>query len=131
MTIENRPLSPHLTIYRPQITSILSVFHRGTGVMLAIGALLLTYWLVAAAYGPEAFATAQWLMGSWIGLLVLLGFTFCLFYHLCNGIRHMFWDIGYGFEMGNLTLSGIAVVVISGGLTVLTWVAAFVVKGGF
>ena len=130
MTPGNRPLSPHLQVYRPQITSVLSILHRLTGVVLAIGGVLLTYWLVSAAYGPAAFARAQAFLGSWFGQLILLGFTFSLFYHLCNGIRHLAWDIGWGFELPKLRASGIAVVVVSLGLTVISWIAAYSVAGG-
>ena len=130
MTPGNRPLSPHLQVYRPQITSVLSILHRLTGVVLAIGGVLLTYWLVSAAYGPDAFARAQAFLGSWFGRLILFGFTFSLFYHLCNGIRHLAWDIGWGFELPKLRASGIAVVVVSLGLTVVSWIAAYSVAGG-
>ncbi len=130
MTPGNRPLSPHLQIYRPQITSVLSILHRLTGVALAVGGLLLTYWLVSAAYGPDAFARAQAFLASWFGRLILFGFTFSLFYHLCNGIRHLAWDIGWGFELPKLRASGIAVVVVSLGLTVVSWIAAYSVAGG-
>jgi succinate dehydrogenase / fumarate reductase, cytochrome b subunit len=122
---KNRPLSPHLQVYRPQITSVLSILHRMTGVALAMGLFVLTYWLGAAAYGPEAFATAQELLGSWIGLLMLFGWTFCLFYHLCNGIRHLFWDVGLGLELPALRASGIAVLIVSLALTAALWAAAF------
>ena len=82
MTTRNRPLSPHLQVYKPQITSILSITHRITGVVLCFGAVLLTYWLMAATYGPDAFATAQAILGSWLGILVLFGVVFSLWYHL-------------------------------------------------
>ena len=130
MASENRPLSPHLQVYRPQITSVLSILHRMTGVVLAIGALLLTYWLTSAAYGPEAFDRAQWFMASWFGRLVLFGLTFSLFYHLCNGIRHLAWDAGWGFELSTLKATGWLVVVASIGLTLLAWVAAYAMAGG-
>ena len=130
MSSENRPLSPHLQVYRPQLTSVLSILHRLTGVALAVGTLLLVYWLVAAASGPEAFARAQGLIGSIIGRLLLLGWTFSLFYHLCNGIRHLFWDAGYGFEMSSLYRSGWLVVLASLGLTLASWVLGYAVRGG-
>ena len=121
MSSANRPLSPHLQVYRPQLTSTLSILHRFTGVALAVGTLLLVYWLAAAASGPEAFATARGLIGSFIGRLFLFGWTFALFYHLCNGIRHLFWDAGYGFELDAVYKSGTAVVIASLVLTVLCW----------
>lgn len=121
MAATNRPLSPHLQVYRPQITSILSITHRMTGVALAIGAIVFTYWIGAAAYGTDAFDRAQGLMGSWFGLLVLLGFTFALYFHLANGIRHLFWDIGKGFEMATLNRSGVFVILFSMAMTAATW----------
>lgn len=122
MNKQNRPLSPHLQVYKPQLTSVLSITHRGTGVVLALGLLLLVYWLMALASGPEAFAFAQGVLGSWLGQLVLLGFTFALFFHMCNGVRHLFWDVGMGFELETAYASGWAVVVVSVLLTVLVWV---------
>jgi len=127
----NRPLSPHLQVYRPQITSILSITHRLTGASLAVGALLLTYWLTSAAYGPEAFARAQGFLGSWLGLAALLGLTFALYYHLCNGVRHLAWDAGWGFDMPRLRATGLTVVVVSILLTGATWIAGFAVAGGY
>lgn len=131
MAIGNRPLSPHLEVYRPQITSILSITHRMTGVALAVGALLFTYWLTAAAYGPETFATAQAFLGSWVGLVLLAGFTFALYFHLCNGIRHLVWDAGWGFEMGQVRVSGLVVVAASVILTAATWIVGLAVAGGY
>jgi len=127
MTTRNRPLSPHLQIYKPQITSILSITHRITGVALCGGAVLLTYWLMAATYGPEAFAQAQAILGSWFGRLVLFGVVFSLWYHLANGIRHLAWDAGWGFELEKLRASGIAVIAFSVILTVATFCLAYAV----
>jgi len=129
MESRQRPLSPHLQIYRPQITSVLSILHRLTGVALVFGAILLTYWLSAAAYGPEAFARAQGFMGSWFGRLVLFGLTFSLFYHLCNGIRHLAWDAGWGFELPKLRASGWLVFFTSIILTGVTWMLAYKAAG--
>jgi len=126
MTPAQRPLSPHLQIYKPQLTSVLSISHRATGVALSIGAVLLVWWLVAAATGDGAYAAAQGFWHSWLGLLVLLGFTFSLFFHLCNGIRHLFWDAGYGFELKQTYLSGLAVLATSAALTLIAWIAALV-----
>ncbi len=125
-----RPLSPHLQVYRPQLTSMLSILHRITGVALALGTLLLIYWLAAAAAGPEAFATAQGLIGSIIGRLLLLGWTFALFYHLCNGIRHLFWDAGYGFELPDVYRSGWLVVLAGAALTLGSWVLGYAMRSG-
>ena len=129
MAAPNRPLSPHIQVYRPQITSVLSIAHRITGVALTAGTLLLTWWLVAAAYGPEQFATAQGFIGSWIGQLLLWGFTFALFYHLGNGVRHLAWDFGWGFELGQLRTSGIAVLIFACAATLITLIAAYAVGG--
>jgi succinate dehydrogenase / fumarate reductase cytochrome b subunit len=129
MASGNRPLSPHLQVYRWQVTSVLSILHRFTGVALVFGALLLAYWLTAAAYGPDAFARAQAFMGSWFGRLILFGMTFALFYHLANGVRHLAWDIGWGFELATLHRTGIVVVIVAGVLTVLAWIAAYAAAG--
>lgn len=129
MTAQNRPLSPHMQVYRPQITSILSITHRITGIVLCAGAFLLTYWLMSATYGPEAYATAQAILGSWFGRLVLLGVVFSLWFHLSNGIRHLAWDAGWGFELEQVRASGIAVVVVASILTVVTFIIAYAVGG--
>ena len=122
MSAHNRPLSPHLQVYKPQLTSVMSISHRATGIALAAGTLLLVWWLLAAAAGPEAFATAQGFMGSWFGYLVLFGFSYALMYHLCNGIRHLFWDAGYGFELETAYKSGWMTVGASVVLTVVAWI---------
>lgn len=127
MSAHERPLSPHLQVYKPQLTSALSILHRLTGVALGFGTLLLVWWLAAAAAGPEAFATAQGFIGSWLGLLLLFGWSVALFYHLCNGIRHLFWDAGYGFELPQAYASGWAVVIATGVLTLLAWVVGLIV----
>ncbi|MEZ5478286.1 MAG: succinate dehydrogenase, cytochrome b556 subunit [Thiolinea sp.] len=123
-TTTNRPLSPHLQVYKLQLTSVLSVFHRGTGVVLAIGSILVAYWLSAIATGPEAYATASSILGSWFGKLVLFGWTWALFYHLCNGVRHLLWDSGFGFDLPTTYLSGKVVVAASVVLTLLLWLVA-------
>jgi len=123
-TTKQRPLSPHLQIYRPQITSIVSILHRLTGVAMSVGAIMLVYWLAAAAYGPEPFDRAQALFASWFGQLVLFGLTFSLFFHLGNGIRHLVWDAGHGFELPSVRAGGIAVVVFALVMTALTWFVA-------
>jgi succinate dehydrogenase / fumarate reductase cytochrome b subunit len=125
MAMQNRPLSPHLQIYRPQISSVLSILHRITGVALAVGSLLLVYWIIAAAVGPEAFATAQSLIGSFIGRILLLAWTFALFFHLANGIRHLFWDMGRGFELKTMSATGWTVVVVALLLTVIAWALGY------
>jgi succinate dehydrogenase / fumarate reductase cytochrome b subunit len=116
-----RPLSPHLQIYRWYLTMALSIGHRVTGIAMALGLFLLTWWLVALASGPEAFATVEAVKDSWLGVLVLLGYTVALFYHLGNGIRHLVWDAGYGFDIQVAANSGIAVLAFAGVMTVLVW----------
>ena len=125
MLDNNRPLSPHLHVYRPQITSLLSITHRFTGIALAIGAIFFTYWLLSAAYGADTFALAQVLFRSWIGQLILWGFTFSLFYHLANGIRHLAWDAGWGYELDKLRISGWLVLLFSVSMTILTLLVAY------
>jgi succinate dehydrogenase / fumarate reductase cytochrome b subunit len=98
MTVRARPLSPHLGYYRPQIGSVTSIVHRITGAILAVGLLAFSYWLIALATGAPAYATAEALFASPLGLLVLVGWTFAFFYHLLNGVRHLVWDSGRGFE---------------------------------
>ena len=126
----NRPISPHLQVYKPQLTSVLSILHRITGVALAIGTILLVYWLIAAASGPEAFASAEALIGSWLGRVLLLGWTFALYFHLTNGIRHLFWDAGLGFELKTVYASGWTVVALAAILTLVSFVAGFALVGG-
>ncbi len=119
-----RPTSPHLQIYKLPLTALLSITHRGTGVALAAGGLLLCYWLVALASGPDAFATANALFGSWPGRVVLFACSFGLCFHLCNGVRHLFWDLGIGFELKTSEKTSWWVLWGSAGLTVLIWVVA-------
>ena len=130
MQSDKRPLSPHLQVYKPQLTSMLSILHRLTGVALAAGTLLLVWWLVAAAAGPEAFGTVQAFVGSWLGRLLLLGWTFALLYHLCNGVRHLVWDVGWGFELTQVYASGWIVVGASVGLTIIVWILGYAARGG-
>ena len=117
-----RPLSPHLGVYRFQITMTMSILHRITGVALGCGSLLLVYWLGAAAQGPAVFAQAQGFVGSWFGVLLLFSFSVALFYHLFNGIRHLFWDAGQGFELKTAYGSALAVLAATGVSTVLAWI---------
>lgn len=107
----------------------MSISHRATGIALAVGLLVLVWWLVAASAGPEEFAVVQGFLGSWIGRLMLFGWTFSLFYHLCNGIRHLFWDAGMGFELEQAFKSGMAVLIGAGVLTVIAWVWAYAAMG--
>ena len=122
----SRPLSPHIQIYRPQITSVLSITHRATGIALSVGTLLLVWWLLAAANGPEAFSHVSAFVKSWFGILLLLGWTWSLFYHLLAGLRHLVWDAGYALELPQVELGGWIVVGGSIGLTILAWIVALV-----
>ncbi|MBK8181695.1 MAG: succinate dehydrogenase, cytochrome b556 subunit [Candidatus Competibacteraceae bacterium] len=126
MSANKRPLSPFMIgpYYKPQMTSVLSITHRATGAGLVVGTLLLVYWLAAAASGPEAYKHAQAVLGSMLGQLFLFLWTWALFYHMANGIRHLFWDAGRGFEMTEATKSGWWVVWSSIILTVLSWLIA-------
>ena len=130
MQKSQRPLSPHLQIYRPQLTSVLSITHRATGIALVLGTLVLVYWLLAAASGAEAYGSAQQLLGSWPGRILLLGFSFALFFHLCNGIRHLFWDAGLGFELKTAYASGKAVIAVAIAKTLLAWPLAYAMRDG-
>jgi succinate dehydrogenase / fumarate reductase cytochrome b subunit len=121
MTAGKRPLSPHLQIYRPQITSVLSISHRFTGAALAAGLLLLVYWLAALAAGEAAYSAALGVLGSWPVKIVLFLGVFAFFYHLCNGIRHLWWDTGRGFEIAQVNRSGWIVLAAAAALTLLAW----------
>jgi succinate dehydrogenase / fumarate reductase cytochrome b subunit len=131
MASPNRPLSPHLQVYKPQLTSVLSILHRAAGIALAVGTLLLVWWLVAAATGENAFADVQAFIGSWIGKLLLLGWSFAIFYHMCNGIRHLFWDAGRGYELETAYATGRIVVAAAIILTIGAWLWGYASMGAF
>ena len=116
-----RPLSPHVGIYRWQIGNSLSILHRATGVFLALGLLALAYWLVALSGGEASYAMAAKLFASPVGLLFLIGWSFSFLYHLLNGVRHLFWDVGRGFERTQRHASGWFVVLGSIALTACIW----------
>lgn len=118
----NRPLSPFMfgTYYRPQITSMLSILHRITGVALTLGAVLIVWWFAAAASSARHFATVDGLMTSIPGLIVLIGSLWALWFHTLNGLRHLAWDMGRGMDLGTVTTSGWAVVAGSVVMTILT-----------
>ncbi len=124
MVTDTRPLSPHLQVYRPQITSILSILHRMSGVLLVLGSVVPVYWLSSAAAGPDAYREAVTILNHWLVKLLLLGWTLAFYYHLANGVRHLCWDVGRGFELAALEQSGKAVVAAAIILTVLTWMFA-------
>ena len=128
--IPARPLSPHLQIYRPMLTMMMSIVHRITGAGLYFGMLLVAWWLIATAAGPSAYAKFQWFIETLIGRLILLGFTWALIHHMLGGIRHLIWDTGRGLgpvEREWLTLAGL---IGSIGLTILIWVVGYLVVGG-
>lgn len=124
-----RPLSPNIQIYRPQLTSVLSIVHRITGVILSVCAVVLVIWLIAAATGPPAYAAVQGAIASWIGQIVLFGCTFAFFLHLCDGIRHLVWDTVHGFELRSIYASGWAIVAASVALTVVSWIVSVILAG--
>lgn len=118
----NRPLSPHLSVYRWQITNTLSILHRLTGFGLALGLVPLSLWLWGAAYDPALFEQLQHAAISPLGLVFLAGWSLAFYYHFGNGLRHLNWDIGNGFSLGEVTSSGILVVIFAFSMTSLTWV---------
>ena len=128
MTNRPRPLSPHLQVYRWQITMLMSILHRATGVALVVGAFGLAWWLLAVAAGGEAYAVAAACVASPLGMVMLFGFSLALVYHLLNGIRHLLWDAGWGFEIPEVYRSGYVVFGLTVLLTVLIWVVAL--RGG-
>jgi succinate dehydrogenase / fumarate reductase cytochrome b subunit len=119
-----RPLSPHLQVYRLPLAAWLSITHRITGVGLTIGTVLLTWWVVAAAYGPDAYGRFQGFISSPIGYLFLFGFSASLFYHLCNGIRHLLWDVGKNFEIAQTNRANMIVIAGALVLTAIAWFLA-------
>jgi succinate dehydrogenase / fumarate reductase, cytochrome b subunit len=123
-----RPLSPHLSIFRPLITMVMSIVHRITGGALYFGMLLLAWWLVAAASGPEAFDLANAFFGSWFGRLILFGFTWALIHHLLGGIRHLIWDTGAGYSPAMRNGLAWATIVGSVILTLLIWVVGYALR---
>jgi succinate dehydrogenase / fumarate reductase cytochrome b subunit len=126
MTSLNRPLSPHLQVYRLPLVAILSITHRITGVALSAGTILLAIWLGSAAYGPEAYDQVSALLGSPIGLIILFGFSAAFYYHLCNGVRHLVWDVGQGFELATVRRSNVLVLIGAAVLTIGTWAIALI-----
>jgi len=130
MSSNNRPLSPHLDVYRLPLSALISIVHRGTGAFLTIGTVVLVWWLMALAGGEQSFNAAQEFMGGFFGKLILFGWSFALFFHLANGIRHLVWDAGYCFEKSDVEKSSYIVLGAAGFLTVLVWIIAFSTGGG-
>ncbi len=116
----NRPLSPHMSIYRPQVTSVLSIFHRITGTALSVTGILVVWWFLAAATSEAYFATVDGFLTSWFGGLIMILSAWALWYHFCNGIRHLVWDLGYGFEIEEVVQSSYLVLGVSLILTIIT-----------
>lgn len=126
-----RPLSPHLSVWRPTITYVMSIVHRITGGALYFGTLLVAWWLIATATSESAFDTVQWVLGSWIGRIVLLGYTWALMHHMLGGMRHLIWDTGAGMDKYTSRKFGWATIVGSLSLTLLIWAAGIALRGGF
>ena len=125
-----RPISPHLSIYKPMLTMMMSIAHRITGGALYFGTLLLTWWLIAASSGPNAYAKVQWFMGTFIGRLILFGYTWALIHHMLGGIRHLIWDTGRGFGPVEREWLTLATLIGSIGLTILVCVSGYLALGG-
>lgn len=123
-----RPLSPHLQVYRLPLLAILSISHRVTAIANMAGLAMVTWWLLAAASGPEAYGIVHDFMGSFFGRLFLFGWTLTLFYHLCNGVRHLVWDAGKGYELKTAYMSGYLVLGAAVGLTFLVWIVGYAVQ---
>lgn len=122
MSESGRPLSPHLTIYRWPITMTLSILHRATGIALSFGLLVLVGWLTQAAAGPEQYQYFRAAMSNAVGIILLIGWTFAFFLHLANGVRHLFWDVGYGFEKSQANASAWFALLFAAVLTAVFWV---------
>jgi succinate dehydrogenase / fumarate reductase cytochrome b subunit len=127
--VSARPLSPHLTIYRPMLTMMMSIVHRITGGALYFGLLLLAWWLIAAASGPAAYATFQGVADSIVGRLILFGYTWALIHHLLGGVRHLIWDTGRGFGPSEREWLTVATLVGSIGITALIWIGVLLMGG--
>jgi succinate dehydrogenase / fumarate reductase cytochrome b subunit len=123
-----RPLSPHLTIFRPLITMMMSIAHRITGGALYFGMALLAWWLIAAASGPAAFATANGFFGSWFGLIIVFGFTWALIHHGLGGVRHLIWDTGAGYSAAARNGLAWATLIGSVTLTLLLWILVYALR---
>ena len=129
MSPTNRPVSPHLQIYRPQLTSVLSILHRITGIILALGSILIALWLSSIAYYPDLSDRIFGLLSGVAGRIFLFAWTLTLFYHLCNGIRHLFWDSVRGFEIRQVYRSGWAAITGTFVLSILVWTIGYTACG--
>jgi succinate dehydrogenase / fumarate reductase cytochrome b subunit len=128
--LAERPLSPHLQVYKWPITMASSIFHRFTGIGNTLGLLLVTYWVIAIAMGPQAYGDMQALMQSWIGQILLFGFTWSVTYHALNGIRHLMWDTGRGLALKTAHMTAWAAFILSTVITAGLWVAGYALQGG-
>ena len=128
-TIDRRPLSPHLQIYRPMLTMMMSIAHRISGASLAIGFALLAWWLIAVSSGPEAFATVNSFFGSILGRFLLFMFSWALIHHMLGGMRHLIWDTGHGLDKTSIELFAWGTIIGSTLLTLLVWCAAYWLRG--
>ncbi len=126
--MKERPLSPHLSIYKPMLTMMMSIVHRITGAGLYFGMALFVWWLFAAAHSQGYFDFVQGFIGSWFGRLVLLGFTWALIHHALGGLRHLLWDTGRGFDLVKIEWLARANIAASVALTLLIWIAAYVAR---
>jgi len=126
----DRPLSPHLTIYRPLINMVMSFVHRFTGGANYLGTVLIAAWLVAAAMGPEAYGTVNALFGHPLGKLVLLGYSWSVLHHMLGGMRHLIWDTGRGLEIGTVNVLSWLTILGSLALTAALWIAGIAARGG-
>jgi len=126
----SRPLSPHLQIYKPMLTMMMSIAHRVTGAALYFGMLLFAWWLIAAAAGANTYSGFETFMGSLIGRLILFGFTWALLHHLLGGIRHLIWDTLHGFEPAEREMLAAATLIGSIALTILLWGVGYLLTGG-
>ncbi len=124
-----RPSSPNIQLYRPQLTSVLSIVHRITGIVVSLAATGLVAWLLAAASGPQAYAAMQGAISSWAGQVVLVCFTFAFFLHFCGGIRHLVWDTVHAFELRSIYIGGWTMVAASVALTAAAWIVSAFLAG--
>jgi succinate dehydrogenase cytochrome b subunit len=129
--IVERPLSPHLGIYRMTITMVMSIVHRITGAALYVGTLLLAAWLISAAMGPKVYDSTNALFGHPLGKLVLLGYTWAVFHHMLGGMRHLLWDTGRGLQPGTANVLGWLTVLGSLAATAMLWALGLSLRGGF
>jgi succinate dehydrogenase cytochrome b subunit len=125
-----RPLSPHLQIYRPMLTMVMSIVHRITGFGNYFGMLILAWWLIAAASGPNAYAKFEWFAGSIIGRIILFGYTWSVIHHMLGGIRHLIWDTGRGFGPNEREWLAAANLVGSIAITAVLWIVGLLATGG-